>query len=111
MIHLSHFNKFRAQATNGYASKKEYLRSLVLKNDLKTGEIKSLDEQVVFKLYGEHGHHICNYRADFVYLEKDKKIIEDVKGFQTRDFKLKWKLLADKFSAEIENGKIELRLT
>lgn len=40
-----------------------------------------------------HGQKICDYIADFVYRENGEIIIEDVKGFQTPEFRIKWKLL------------------
>lgn len=56
------------------------------------GEIKELQRQVTYPL-GFNGVHICDYRADFVYLGKDGLIVEDTKGYRTREFMLKAKLM------------------
>ena len=33
------------------------------------------------------------YRADFSYQEGGKLVVEDVKGFKTKDYKIKWALM------------------
>lgn len=42
-----------------------------------------------------------NYIADFYYFDNDlrKYIIEDVKGFKTKDFSLKFKLIINRYDA------------
>jgi hypothetical protein len=45
------------------------------------------------------------YRADWVYVEDGRTVVEDYKGFQTAVFKLKAKIFRFKFPD------IELRLT
>jgi hypothetical protein len=35
----------------------------------------------------------CAYVADFVYTENGKKIVEDTKGFKTKDYIIKRKLM------------------
>lgn len=60
------------------------------------GEIKELRFQVKFDLkIGDA--LICRYYADFVYFEKIegewREVVDDAKGFQTPEFKLKWKMM------------------
>lgn len=35
----------------------------------------------------------CAYIADFVYMENGKKVVEDTKGFKTKDYIIKRKLM------------------
>jgi hypothetical protein len=37
------------------------------------------------------------YEADFSYFEHDKKVVEDVKGFKTREYEIKRKLFLYKW--------------
>jgi hypothetical protein len=63
--------------------------------------IRDLKRQVTFALYGKNGAPICRYRADFMYEESGKHVVEDVKGVATPVFGLKAKLFADNYP-EIE---------
>lgn len=45
---------------------------------------------------GEHIRAII-YKADFSYIENGKIIVEDVKGMETKDFKLKKKMFEYKY--------------
>jgi hypothetical protein len=49
--------KFKNQITNGYHSKKEYERSLILKDMLAKGEISNLREQVSYELIPKQPVH------------------------------------------------------
>lgn len=60
-------------------------------------QIRDLKRQVTFALYGKNGSPICRYRADFTYWEGDKYVVEDRKGFETPEFKLKAKLFVDNY--------------
>lgn len=74
------------------ASTKEgarYAQLLVLQ---KAGVIINLRCQVNYPL-SVNGVHICDYRADFVYIEQGREIVEDAKGVRTSDYKLKAKLM------------------
>lgn len=89
-----------------FDSKAEYNRYLVLKEMLRNGEISGLECQKSFVLFGKR-----KYIADFYYIREGKKVVEDVKGFETQVFKLKRDLFLCKFP-EIEflivrKGKIE----
>ena len=35
----------------------------------------------------------CSYVADFVYIMDGKKVVEDAKGFKTRDYRIKRKMM------------------
>lgn len=57
------------------------------------GEIADFEMQVTYHL-GVNGIHICDYRADFVVKYPDGHgEVEDTKGVETPEFKLKKKLM------------------
>jgi hypothetical protein len=74
-----------------FDSKREALRHIVLKDMEKHGEISGLKRQPRFVL-GVNGQKICEYIGDWAYLEGNQYVVEDSKGVQTRDFKIKFKL-------------------
>lgn len=82
-----------------FDSKKEANRWAELKLLEQTGQISSLHRQVKFTLIpaqyinGKCVERACTYKADFVYLENGKKVVEDVKGFKTKDYRIKRKLM------------------
>jgi len=77
-----------------FASKKEAKRYGELKALERAGEIRNLELQFRFALYGANGIVVGHYVADFVYDAGCKTIIEDVKGgIKTQVYKLKKKLL------------------
>ena len=45
------------------------------------------------KIKGKTIEQAVKYVADFVYTENGKKVVEDVKGFKTPEYKIKKKLL------------------
>lgn len=79
----------------------------------RAGIIKNLQRQVRYVLipaqhesyerYGKNGQRLkdgrkvleyeCSYVADFVYEEYGKMVVEDAKGFKTKDFIIKRKLM------------------
>ena len=68
----------------------------------RAGEITDLELQPKFLLqegFKKNGktYRKIEYTADFMYTEKGKKIVEDVKGIQTDVFKLKHKLFEKKY--------------
>lgn len=73
----------------------------------RTGVIKNLDRQVSFELIPalkENGKVIqraITYKADFVYEQNGKVIVEDAKGFRTEVYKIKKKLMRWKYGIEI----------
>ena len=94
-------NKFNAQKTGGYDSKKEYRRACLLKALARSGEISDLREQVKYVLIptqrdssGLLIEKECSYYADFVYRDKDGNlVVEDTKGVRTSEYRLKKKLM------------------
>ena len=88
-------SKYNAQPTNyngkRYASKKEAARAADLTLLRQGHQIAGFAEQVEFHLPGG-----IKYRADFVLLNFDGTFeIEDTKGVQTPEFKLKKRLMAE----------------
>lgn len=77
-----------------FDSVKEMKRYKDLKLLLKAGKIGHLKRQVDYELNAA-GTHSLIYRADFVYIDAEtgKTIVEDVKGFLTRDYKKKRRLM------------------
>ena len=96
-----------------FDSRKEARRYQELLLLQRAGVIKSLQRQVKYVLipaqyesferYGKNGQELtpgkkliereCAYVADFVYEEDGKTVIEDTKGFKTKDFIIKRKLM------------------
>lgn len=87
-----------------FDSKKEFTRYRELKILEQRNLIKDLELQVPFILFQKSKYgRVVKYVADFVYfdVEKNKKIVEDVKGFKTDVYKLKKRILAEKYDIEI----------
>ena len=98
-----------------FDSKKEAERYSELKLLERCGAIKNLELQKVYELipaqyelyerYGKNGNRIkdgkkcieksCVYKADFVYIDNEtgQQVVEDVKGFRTKEYKIKKKLM------------------
>ncbi len=96
-----------------FDSKRELERHLVLLDMRRNGEIKHLKRQPRFKLVVDE-QLICTYVADWQYVEismdgggntRSQVVVEDAKGFQTPEFKLKWKL------AQALNPYLDFRLS
>ena len=91
-----------------FHSKKEKNYYLKLKMLQKAGKIKDLRLQVPFVLLetfkvDDRTYRKTKYLADFTYLDdKDKLHVVDVKGFRTKEYELKKKLMAWKYGIEIE---------
>ena len=87
-------NKFGAIKTNGYASKKEANRARELELWAKCGAITDLRQQVTYELIPkQEGERSVTYRADFVYRNEGALVVEDTKGFRTKDYIIKRKLM------------------
>lgn len=83
--------------TKVFDSLKEYRRWLELLALQAAGKIQGLQKQRSFPLRSSNGTIIARYRADFVYIERGVRIIEDVKSKPTRatrmyQLKRKWML-------------------
>lgn len=88
-------SKYNAKPTmldgRRYASKHEAERAAQLKVLWQAHEIAGFAEQVEFLLPGG-----IRYRADFVILNRDGTFaIEDAKGVQTKEYRMKKKLMAE----------------
>jgi hypothetical protein len=65
----------------------------------KAGHISDLKRQVKYELipsqkeYGKVVERPCTYVADFVYTYDGKTVVEDTKGFRTKDYIIKRKLM------------------
>lgn len=70
------------------AEAREYNRLKQLED---AGKIGDLTLQPDFRCE-VNGKLICTYRADFSYTHQGKRIVSDVKGYATAEFKLKKKL-------------------
>jgi len=80
-----------------FDSKWESQRYLYLKSLEKADRVKNLELQPKF-IISINGQKICTYIADFKYDREDKDgvwehIVEDAKGVETPEFKLKKKLM------------------
>lgn len=96
-----------------FDSRKEARRYQELLLMQRAGVISELRRQVKYVLiptyyetverYGKNGQRLkdgrkvleyeCSYVADFVYEEDGKTVVEDTKGFKTKDFIIKRKLM------------------
>lgn len=90
------FNKFSNQRTeyNGiyYDSIKEadYARELDLR--VRAKDLKSWRRQVPIELV-INGQKVCTYKIDFVETDMyDNETYTEIKGFETPEWKLKWKI-------------------
>ena len=86
-----------------FDSKAEAKRYIELKLLERAGEISDLKLQPKFVLQDKYKNNkgqtvrAITYKADFSYMENGKLIVEDVKGMETKEFKLKKKLLEYKY--------------
>lgn len=87
-----------------YDSKREaaYCENLIMME--KAGKIGGLELQKRFPLLGPKGELICTYIADAVFWdhEQDRLRVVDVKGVETKEFRLKKRLMWALKSIEIE---------
>lgn len=84
-----------------FASQLEANRYRELKLLLKIGRIGNLVMQKRF-LLSVNGELICTYVADFSYSENGKEVVEDCKGFETREYKIKRRLMKAVLGIEIQ---------
>lgn len=82
-----------------FDSKKEAKRYKILVEMEDRGIISDLECQVRFvlipKMRDEDGNAVreCAYKADFVYKQEGKIVVEDVKGYRTPEYVIKKKLM------------------
>ena len=90
-----------------FDSRKEYFRWHELSLLEKAGVITGLQRQVRYELIpsqkidGKVVERPVHYVADFVYQEDGQTIVEDTKGFKTKDYILKRKLMLHKHGIRI----------
>lgn len=101
---MSKYNNKKTVVDNiKFDSKAEANRYIELKLLEKSGKISDLELQPKFELQEKYinnkGEKIraIIYKADFCYLEGNKIIVEDVKGVETKEFKIKRKLFENKY--------------
>lgn len=103
---MSKYHNRKVTTSDGYThdSRKEAVRWMQLKMMERAGTITDLKRQVKFVLiptqYGTDKNgkkklleKEASYVADFVYKENGKTVVEDVKGFKTKDYVIKRKLM------------------
>lgn len=100
-------NKYRNRRHNGYASQREAETAANLHALAQAGVITGLEEQVPYRLVPAQKGKVRNekgitYVADFVYSDKDGKHVVDAKGYKTRDYVMKRKLMAYLLHIEVE---------
>lgn len=83
-----------------FDSRREAARWQELQMLERAGQIRDLRRQVAFELVpgvkfagAARKKPALRYTADFVYTERDKQVIEDVKGVETREFRMQRHLL------------------
>ena len=96
-------NKYHARRTKDGASGRERTRAKELELMERAGMIKDLRKQVKFLLIpsqyeGTGKKRRCversvSYIADFVYTDNGITIVEDSKGYRTKDYIIKRKLM------------------
>lgn len=57
----------------------------------RAGQIRNLERQLTIPLV-VNGTKVCALRPDFAFFQDNRRVYADAKGFETRDFKIKWKL-------------------
>lgn len=116
-------SKYHARKTNGFDSAKEANRAAELKLMERAGIIQNLKFQVKFVLSepkreastevykrgknkgkqkpGRVIEQGCTYTADFTYYQDGRFIVEDCKGFRTKEYIVKRKWMLEKYGVRI----------
>lgn len=85
-----------------FDSKKERDCYMELRSQLDKGEIKNLQRQVKYP-FVINAVKIGTYIADFVYEDaRGNEIVEDAKGFRTREYIIKKKLMLALYNIEVK---------
>jgi hypothetical protein len=96
---LKYHNKKITRDGITFDSLKEYRRYCELRLLEKAGAITDLKRQVKYELIpsqrvgGKVVERACIYVADFVYKQNGETVVEDTKGFKTKDYIIKRKLM------------------
>lgn len=102
------YGNSKPQTPDGnFDSLKEYYRWLDLNLEEKAGVIEKLTRQVKFELIptqkkdGKVVERSCSYIADFVYYRNGELVVEDTKGVKTEAYKIKRKLMLERWGIQI----------
>ena len=88
-----------------FDSKKEANRYIQLKQMERAGLISNLALQVPFVLIDKSSYgRAIKYIADFVYIENGSEIVEDVKGVKTPVYRLKKRMMAERYGISIKES-------
>lgn len=95
-------NKYRARKTeyNGiiYDSKAEAALAQEIDILIRAGEVKSVERQQSFSLYGKSGGMVGVHRVDFLLCFPDDHIeVWEYKGYVARDYPLRRNLFEDNY--------------
>lgn len=118
MLHFNKYHSKKIKTDEGiFDSKYEYEEWTRLKFLEKAGEIYNLERQVKIELLphfrtNQEMIRSITYIADFIYIDKGIRCIVDTKGFPTKDYILKKKLLLFKLEdnecfIERKKGKLD----
>jgi hypothetical protein len=85
-----------------FDSKREAMRYLELKILQQAGVIEDLKLQHKFEIVPKSSHgSALYYIADFVYQDNGRLVVEDSKGVRTPLYKLKKRLVAERYGIQI----------
>ena len=91
-----------------FDSRREAARWQELKMLERAGQIRDLRRQVAFEIVkgvkfagAARARPAIRYFADFVYVERGQQVIEDVKGVETPEFKIKRHLMLALLGLEV----------
>lgn len=87
-----------------FDSKREAAYYGELKIREKAGEVTGVELQRPFKLLGPKGELMATYKADFAFWDhiEDRFRVIDVKGVETKEFRLKRKMMRALLGIEVE---------
>ena len=98
-MRMKYHNRKITRDGEAFDSLREYRRWCELQMMERAGVITDLKRQVKFELIpsqkvdGKVVERPVNYVADFVYEQDGKTVVEDTKGFRTKDYILKRKMM------------------
>ena len=87
-----------------FDSKREAAYYAALKVRERAGEVSAVEMQRPFKMLGPKGELIATYKADFAFWDhtEDRFRVIDVKGFITKEFNLKRKMMKALLGVDVE---------
>jgi hypothetical protein len=87
-----------------FDSKREAAYYGELKMREKAGEVSAVELQKPFPLLGHQGELMTTYKADFVFWDnqEERYRVIDVKGVETKEFRLKRKMMRGLLGIEVE---------